>query len=181
VRGLLCLALGMLAAARALALAPGDTLPRVQIQTPGEVRLVQQRFAYAPWDSSALAAGKLQVLQYLAARSSARELNRPFTDRLEHSGIPLEHYHVTTIVNLDDALFGTRSLVLAELESNKRRYSLSTIVADADGTGRVAWGLAPKSSAILILDANGRVLFFREGAMSEQEIERALELVRKGA
>ena len=162
---------------RALALAAGDTLPPLRIESPGEILLENDRFAYVPWDSSVLA-GKRQVLQYLAARMAARDLNRPFTDRLERSGIPLETYHVTTIVNLDDALFGTRGFVVSELERNKRKYSLSTIVADADGTGRTAWGLKPKSSAILILDAAGRVLFFRDGAMSEQEIEQALELLR---
>lgn len=169
-----------LCALRALALAPGEPLPPLRIDSPGELRLDGDRIEYAPWDSTRLG-DKLQIVQYLAARASARDINRPFTDRLERSGIPLERYHLTTIVNLDDALFGTRTFVMSELESNKRRYFRSSIVADDAGAGRAAWGLAAKSSAVLLVDGNGRVLFFREGAMSETEIEQVLALVSGGA
>ena len=176
----LVLVLLALVAMRAAALAPGKPLPRVHIAAAGELQFVGDQLNLVPWDSSSLA-GKLQVVQYLAARRSARDINRPFTDRLERSGISLDRYHLTTIVNLDDAMFGTRSLVMAELESNKRRYFRSTIVADTEGAGRAAWGLAARSSAILVVDAAGCVLFFRDGALAAEEIERVIELVRGGA
>jgi YtfJ family uncharacterized protein len=162
-----------------LAVAPGDALPPVRIAESGELRLEGEQLRFAPWDTHALG-GKLQIIQYLAARKSSQDINRPFTDRLKASGIPLEHYHLTTIVNLDDAMFGTRGFVMSELERNKRRYFRSTIVADDGGIGRTAWGLAEKSSAIFVLDAEGRVLFFREGAMTEAEIEHVLDMLRNG-
>jgi hypothetical protein len=170
----------LLHALGAAALSPGDTLPPVRIDSPGELRLEGERIAFAPWDTAALA-GRLHIVQYLAARKSSQDLIQPFNDRLKASGIPLERYHLTTIVNLDDAMFGTRGFVMSELEDNKRRYFRSTIVADDAGAGRTAWGLAEKSSAVLVLDPGGRVLFFREGAMSEDEIERILSLLRDGA
>ena len=118
------------------------------------------------------------MLQYLAARLSAKSLNEPFTDRLRDSGIPIERYHVTTIVNLDDALIGTRGMVLSELENNKKRYFRSSIVADAHGLGLEAWQLRPKSSAIIVLGPDGRVKFFRDGAMTPAEIDHVLQMVR---
>lgn len=169
----------LLLALPAEALQPGEVLPPLAIERLGEIRLEGDDARYAPWSSAGLDR-RIQVLQYLAARNSARSLNKPFTDRLERSGIPLERYHVTTIVNLDDALFGTRGFVISELEKNKRRYHLSTIVADEGGRGQSAWQLAKGSSAIIILDDKGRVLFFRDGALSDAEIDEALALVRAG-
>jgi hypothetical protein len=162
------------------AVSTGNPLPQLRVEKLGEMHVEGEDVRYAPWDSGALR-GKVQVVQYMAARPGSRDLNKPFTDRLRDSGIPIEHYHVTTIVNLDDALFGSRGIVVSELEKNKKRYYRSSIVADEGGLGLEAWRLAPKSSAIIILDAEGRVAFFRDGAMSVEEIEQALALVRAGA
>lgn len=164
----------------AAALGAGESLPPLSVESPGEILLEGDGTRFAPWSSERLR-GTVQVVQYLAARPASREANKPFTDRLEASGIPLSHYHVTTIVNLDEAVFGTGGFVMSELEKNKRRYHLSTIVADGKGSGRGAWGLAPKSSAVIVLDAGGRVRFFREGTLTPEEIEQALALVREGA
>jgi uncharacterized protein len=181
VRTLLAVLLALLGmAAHARAFQPGDTLPPLRVVELGEMHIDGEAIRFDPWQSDSLR-GKVQVLQYMAARMSAKSLNQPFTDRLRDSGIPDEHFHVTTIVNLDDALFGTRGIVMGELEKNKKRYFRSSIVADAHGLGLKAWGLAPKSSAIILLGADGRVSFFREGAMTPVEIEHALRLVREGA
>jgi uncharacterized protein len=177
-RLLAALALGV--AAGASALEPGEPLPGLRIEELGELQLAGEQIRFVPWQSGALA-GKVQVLQYLAARMSAKSLNEPFTDTLRDSGIPFERYHVTTIVNLDDALIGTRGFVLGELEANKKRYWRSSIVADAHGLGREAWHLRPKSSAIIILGPDGRVRFFRDGPLSTADIAQAMQLVRCGA
>jgi hypothetical protein len=180
-RTLFVLLLALLGVAvQARAFQPGDTLPPLRVEELGELHLDGEAFSYTPWQSDALA-GKVQVVQYMAARQSAKSLNEPFTDRLRDSGIPDERFHVTTIVNLDDAMFGTRGFVVGELEKNKKRYFRSSIVADAHGLGLKAWRLAPKSSAIILLGPDARVRFFREGAMTPAEIEQALQIVRDGA
>ena len=176
-RLLAALALALAFAAQARALEPGEPLPALRIEELGELQLAGESIRFAPWQSDALT-GKVQVLQYMAARLSAKSLNEPFTDTLRDSGIPIERYHVTTIVNLDDALIGTRGMVLSELEHNKKRYFRSSIVADAHGLGLEAWQLRAKSSAIIVLGPDGRVKFFRDGAMTPEEIDQALQLVR---
>lgn len=175
----LVLLLVLLCGSGANALEPGQALPGVRVEELGELKLDAQQLSYGAWDSSALL-GRLNVIQYMAARLSSKSLNKPFTDQLEAAGLPLDRYHVTTIVNLDDALFGTRGFVLSELESNKKRYHLSSIVADAHGLGLRVWQLTPKSSAIIIVGADGRVKFFRDGAMTADEIAAALQLLRDG-
>jgi len=165
-------------AAHARALEPGAPLPPLRVEELGELQLAGEEIRYAPWHSGAVT-GTVQVVQYMAARLSAKSLNEPFTDRLRDSGIPYERYHVTTIVNLDDALIGTRGMVLAELAKNKKRYWRSSIVADSRGLGLKAWRLASGSSAIIVLGPDGRVAFFRDGPMTPAEVEHALGLVRE--
>ncbi len=171
--------LALLCSSGARALESGQALPEVRVEELGELKLDQQQLSYGVWDSNTLV-GKLHVVQYLAARLSSKSLNKPFTDQLEASGLSLEHYHVTTIVNLDDALVGARGFVLAELESSKKLYYLSSIVADAHGIGLRAWQLTPQSSAIIIVGADGRIRFFRDGALSADDIAAALQLLRDG-
>lgn len=173
----LWLGLAFLLAPVAQALQAGDNLPTLQVEKPGEILIENGERSFRPWQSGALE-DRLHIVQYMAARMSARNLSKPFTDRLETSGIPYSRYHISTVVDLDDALFGTRGMVLSELEKNKRKYALSTIVADESGRGRELWGLEESSSAVIILDTAGRVLYFHQGKMQEDDIQRALALVR---
>lgn len=154
----------------------GLPLPDLAISDRGELILEQDEFSYAPWQSPG-AHGKVHVLQYLAGTLKARSQSKPFTDRLEES-LPIAGYHVTTIINLDDALWGTRGFVVNEVEESKRKYPASTIVLDESGTGLGAWQLMPKGATIVVLDADGAVLYFKQGGMSEQEIESTLNLIR---
>jgi YtfJ family uncharacterized protein len=175
---LLCAA--MLGARAGDGIAPGEALPPLTVDDIGELVLRDDEVEYSPWKTVGMAGGRVHVIQYMAARMSAKAMNEPFTERLKAAKLPLDRYHVTTIVNVDDAMFGTRGFVMAELESNKRRYFKSTIVADARGEGLRVWSLQPRSSAIIIVDPDHRVRFFREGALSEPEIGAALDIVRDG-
>ena len=154
----------------------GAPLPGLVIDSRGELTLQEGDFAYRPWTLPA-ALGKVHVLQYMAGRMSARNQTKPFTDRLE-SAIPDESIHVTTVINLDDTLWGTSGFVVGEVKSSKRKYPDSTIVLDETGAGLETWGLRPKGATIVILDPGGSVLYFKEGAMSEFEIDSTLELIR---
>ena len=153
----------------------GQPLPELSIADRGELLLENDEFRFRPWVLPA-AIGKIHVLQYLAGTRGASKLNEPFTDRLKE--IPDVNYRVTTVINLDDAMWGTSGFVISEVKKNKRRYARSSMVLDADGIGRELWRLESKSSAIVIMDAAGSVRYFKDGAMSERDIERALDLIR---
>ena len=88
-----------------------------------------------------------------------------------------ESFYSVAIINRDDAAFGTGFIVSSTLKSNKRRYPDANIVVDGEGKILEAWDLKPKGAAVMILDADGTVLFFKEGALSEQEQSKVLELL----
>jgi len=156
----------------------GQPLPELSIEDRGELLLENDEFGFRPWVLPA-AIGKTHVLQYMAATKGASKLNEPFTDRLKE--ISDGSYQVTTVINLDDAMWGTSGFVISEVKKNKRKYPGSHMVLDADGAGRELWKLEPDSSAIVIMDGGGSVRYLKDGPMSAQEIERALNLIRAAA
>ncbi|MCZ6831364.1 MAG: YtfJ family protein [Gammaproteobacteria bacterium] len=153
----------------------GRPLPELSIADRGELLLQDDEFSFVPWAMPA-GIGKIHVLQYMAGTKGAKKLNKPFTDRLQE--IPHQNYQVTTVINLDDAMWGTSGFVISEVKKSKRKYPDSRMVLDADGLGREVWKLQSKSSVIVIMDAQGSVRYLKEGAMNEREIEQALGLIR---
>ncbi len=176
---LFCLASSILQADTS-AIQTGATLPSLSINDKGELMLSGDDISYKPWSSNELANGqKVQILQYLAARSSASKINEPFTDRLEQEKLSTDTHHVTTIINASDAIWGTGGFVSGELKSNKKKYPRSSLVDDAEGKGAKTWKLEAESSAIAILSPTGKVLFFKQGALSPAEIDSTVTLVKK--
>ena len=155
----------------------GKPAPALKIADKGELLLEQDEFSFRPWMSTTVS-GKVHIIQYMAATMGASKLNEPFTDRLQLD-IPDGNYHVTNVINLDDALWGTTGFVIKEVKSNKRKYPDSTMVLDKDGAGVKTWGLQEDSSAIIIIGVEGQVQMVREGAMTAEEIEAAISLVRR--
>ena len=74
---------------------------------------------------------------------------------------------------------GTGALVVNALKSNKKQFPGAVLVADENGTGLRQWQLEKASSAIVITDPAGIVRYFKQGAMSDAQIESALQLVRQ--
>lgn len=156
----------------------GAPMPPLVIEKRGELLLQGKEFSYTPWQLPAAGLGKPHVLQYMAGTMRARNQTRPFTDALEEH-IPYDKIHMTSVINLDQAMWGTTGFVIGKLESNKEKYPLSTIVLDEQGVGQETWALAPKEAVVVIIDAGGSVLYFKQGAMSDAEIEETLALIRQ--
>ncbi len=164
---------------QALALSVGQALPELYVEDKGELTLdAEKEIVYVPWTTKNLdTQGEVQILQYMAARPSAEKQIRPFTDRLETAGFPEELIHVTTVVNLDDVTFGMTSWALSELEKNKREYATSAMVADIKGKGLKLWDLESASSALIILDSEGKILYLKDGKLSKSEIDQTMALI----
>jgi len=156
----------------------GEPLPELSIDDRGELVLLgEDEISYRTWQSPGHPE-KVHVLQYLAGTRKARSQTQAFTDRLEEL-LPKGSYQFTTVINLDDAMWGTSGFVVGEVKSSKRKYPDSTMVLDEEGTGLQGWQLQKKSSAIVVIDTSGTVLYLKQGSMSEGEIEAAVELIRQ--
>ncbi|MDH3992575.1 MAG: YtfJ family protein [Gammaproteobacteria bacterium] len=151
-------------------------LPALEIADLGELKYEDNEFSYTPWNSGNNP-GKVHIVQYFAGTKADSERFKPFVDLLEET-FGLGNYHVTTIINLDAALWGTTGFVVSEVKDSKREYPLSTIVLDEEGAGAQLWELGEEGAGLAILDEQGIVRYFTRYPMSPDEMDKSLDLVR---
>ncbi|WP_413111246.1 YtfJ family protein [Thaumasiovibrio sp. DFM-14] len=154
----------------------GETLPSVTVSAHGEILFNDDTLSYQAWDTEQLS-GKVRVIQAIAGRSAAKEMNSALMDAITAADFPAEQYQTTTIINQNDALWGTGGFVKSSAESSKQEFSWSSMVLDADGAVQNAWDLSEKNSAIIVIDQIGKVLYFQEGKLSNEEIEQVVSLI----
>ncbi|ATM88444.1 YtfJ family protein [Yersinia massiliensis] len=151
-------------------------VPPVGVSDKGELDYdkATDQFSYKNWNSSQLP-GKVRVIQHIAGRTSAKELNAPLVEAIKHANLPHEHYQTTTIVNTDDAIIGTAMFVRNSIEDSKREFPWSQFVVDSNGNVKKAWGLADKGSTVVVLDQQGNVNFVKDGALTPEEVQQVID------
>ena len=162
--------------ASAHSLKEGERVPAVGVAVRGELMLDNDKFSYKSWNSAQLP-GKVRVVQHIAGRTSAKEKNAGLIEAIKAAKLPLDRYQTTTIVNTDDAIPGTGMFVRNSLESNKKLFPWSQIVVDSNGVVMKAWQLEEESSAIAVLDKDGRVQWAKDGALTQDEVQQVIALL----
>ena len=92
-------------------------------------------------------------------------------EAIKAAKFPHDRYQTTTIVNTDDAIPGSGMFVRSSLESNKKLYPWSQFIVDSNGLVRKAWQLDEKSSAIVVLDKDGRIVYNKTGSVTYELLE----------
>lgn len=159
-------------------MAADTELPTVSIQKGGELQLQNETIRYSPWQSQQLT-GKVYVIQHIAGRSSSKALNAPLIERIKAAQLPKEQYQTVTVVNTDDAIWGTGGIVKGKLEDSKEEFPWSMMVLDENGVARSAWNLEEDSSAIIVVDAQNRVRWMKDGPLNEQEQQDVMALIQR--
>ena len=161
--------------ATASVLAVGARLPDLSIDNRGELLLQDDEVSYRSW-SYPQHTGKIHIVQYMAATRTAGDLHKPFRDRLD-TDLPANSFSTTTILNMDDAIWGTGGFVISELKSNKKLYPEAVMVVDEEGLGVKRWALDDDSAALIIVDSRGTVRYVKQGSMSAAEVDSTLALI----
>jgi len=152
-------------------------LPYVGIKNYGELLLQGNDVVYEKWNTKQLQ-GKVRVIQAIAGRSASKEMNAPLMVAITAQKFDEKNYQTTTVINQDDAMWGTGSFVKSSAEDSKKEFSWSSLVLDENGTVAKYWQLQQESSMIIILDKASKVLFVKEGALSEEDIKFAISLIK---
>ena len=155
----------------------GQRLPSVSVNAYGEIVMQGEGIAFQPWHDQ-LMLGKVRVIQAIAGRSNAKAMNAPLMSAITAKHFPTEHYQTTTIINQDDAIWGTGSFVKSSAQESKQDFPWSSMVLDEQGVVAQAWQLAPESSAIIVQDKQGHILFIKEGELNTSDIEHVLTLIQ---
>jgi YtfJ family uncharacterized protein len=153
----------------------GTQLPDLSIKDRGELLLQDDEVSYRPW-SYPQQTGKVHIVQYMAATKTAGDLHKPFRDRLD-TDLPANSFETTTILNMDEAIWGTGGFVVNQLKSNKQKYPKAVMVLDEEGLGVKRWALNDESAALIIVDQQGTVRYVKQGQMSAAEVDSTLQLI----
>jgi len=178
-QSLFVLTLLLLMSARGLAGAPtpGEALPTLNIEDRGELVFDGEDFSFVPW-SSDKRPQQVHVIQYFGANLGDRDVFEPFTDMIQQR-LPAGSVHVTTVLNMDAAMWGTSGMVLSELKKNKTKHPEATMVIDEEGSGVKTWALGKAGTGLMILDSQGVVKFFAPGSLPEDQLASTIELIRE--
>jgi YtfJ family uncharacterized protein len=160
-------------------LSVGEEVPNVSVTSYGEIVLNSEGdTVYKAWKANDML-GKVRVIQAIAGRSSSKEMNAPLMAAITAAKFDADDYQTTTIINQDDSIWGTGSFVKSSAEDSKQEFPWSSMVLDEEGTVAETWELAEESSAIIVQDRDGEVLFVKEGALSESEVKQVIVLIKE--
>lgn len=159
-------------------LSVGQTIPDVSVGAYGEIVMQGKGVAYQPWTTQHML-GKVRVIQAIAGRSSAKEMNAPLMSAITAAKFPQESYQTTTIINQSDSIWGTGSFVKSSAQDSKQEFPWSSMVLDKNGLVASSWELQEESSAIIVQDKLGKILFIKEGTLTTEEIEQVLNLIKQ--
>ena len=154
----------------------GAPLPTLEITERGELTMEGDEFTFIPWNSDT-PRDTVHVIQYFGATLGDRDVFKPFTDMLEAELAP-GTVHVSTVLNLDAAVWGTTGFVVSELKKNKQQHPTATMVLDADGDGVDTWALGEAGTGLIIMDKSGTVQYFSLGSPDEKDLATTLELIK---
>jgi YtfJ family uncharacterized protein len=156
----------------------GRSLPVLDIHVGGEISVTDNNIVKEPWSSKSFESnGKVQLVQYISANPGAARQNKPFTDTLIKKHFSSEQLATTVIVNMADTMALFKGIVVNKIAKNKVKHKTINFVIDDNGVGLQRWGMKHKSYAIIVLDASGKVLFAKDGPLSELEIENTIKLI----
>ena len=154
----------------------GEALPVLEIDDKGEMCLVNDDVTFEAWKTTSLK-GKFRLIQHLAGKAEAKTINQALLDEVKDSGYPRERFQTTTIINLNDAVFGTGTIVEAIAVNGKKRFPWTSVILDRQGSFSSALSLAKGSSAIILIDEDAKIRFFKDGPLSESEIRDVLSII----
>lgn len=175
---LLAISLTLVAAA-SLAQQPSlnEPLPELMIDDKGELLLAGGEFSYGSWTSRGNR-GEVRVVQYIPGTLGGKKLFKPFTDMLKVE-FPGGSLDVTTIINMDDAMWGTSGMINSQIQTNKEEFPESTFVLDKSGVGKKNWALGKKGAVLAVIDKSGSVVYLTLEAISEQDAVSAIAIVKE--
>ena len=102
----------------------GNPVPLVNVSDKGELVLNGKDIGYQPWQSTSLT-GKVFLIQHIAGRSSAKELNAPMIEAIKAAKLPQDKYQTVTVINSNDAIWGTSGFVKSSAEATEKPASSS--------------------------------------------------------
>ena len=128
----------------------------------------------SPWSSTELT-GKVSVIFYVDP--DEKDLNNAASEALKAEGFSLEKYQSYGIINMA-ATWLPNFAISSSLEKKQKAYPSTIYVRDYKKALVDQWGIADDTSDVLVFDKTGKLVFKKDGLLSEQEVKTLVETVR---
>lgn len=153
------------------ALPIGETLPNITIE--GENGgLVKDGSA---WNSSTL---KDKVLVMFYVDPDEKDTNSHFSDALKAKNFDKTKFGSLGVINLA-ATWKPNFVIEALLKEKQKEFPDTIYVKDKSSVIVKEWNVADDASDILIFSKDSKLLFYKSGAMSEDDISKAMKLIEE--
>jgi YtfJ family uncharacterized protein len=168
----------VLAAVFALSLVPGAAWAGAEFgQVPPKVELKDKlggRLDGTPWSSDELK-GKVHVLFYVDP--DEKDTNNETSEALDKEKFPSEKYQSVAIINMA-ATFMPNFMISSSLKEKQEKYPRTIYLRDYKKLLVKEWKLGDDSSDILAFDKQGKVIFRKDGKLSQEEIQQLLKVIK---
>ena len=127
----------------------------------------------SPW-SSDMIEGKVYVLFYVDP--DEKDKNERVAEALKARHFDRGKYGSIAIVNMA-ATWKPNLIIQKILESKQKKYKDTIYVMDKSKVLVEKWGIADDESNILLFDKDGRLLFYKAGRLSDEDIAKLIHLI----
>ncbi len=147
-----------------------QTLPTVTLDEDKGGRVTGEA-----WSSSELQ-GKVHLLFYVDP--DEKDLNNALSDAVKAAEMDRSRYASVAIINMA-ATWKPNFAINSALKKKQEKFPHTVYVKDMDKHLVKAWNVADDNSDIILLDKNGKVLFYHEGQVEGEQINKVIELIKE--
>ncbi|WP_415396347.1 YtfJ family protein [Sulfurimonas sp. CS5] len=129
----------------------------------------------AAWNSSSI---KDKVIVMFYIDPDEKDTNAHFSKALKEKKFDSTKFGSIAIVNLA-ATWKPNFVIESILKTKQKEFPNTIYVKDKNSVLVNEWNVQNDASNILLFSKNGELLFYKSGAMSEEEIDQTLKLIEK--
>jgi len=127
------------------------------------------------WSASSIK-DKVYVMFYVDP--DEKDTNEEFSHALKAKHYDRANYGSIAIVNLA-ATWKPNFIIESILKSKQEEFPDTIYVKDKNKVLVKEWGIADDASDILIFSKTGKVLFYKVGAMSKEDMQKAFKIIKE--
>jgi predicted transcriptional regulator len=146
-------------------------------QIPPKVELKEKlggRTDGKPWSSEELR-GKVHLLFYVDPDS--KDTNNDASQALDRENFPIDKVQSVAVINMA-ATWLPNFAISAAIKDKQKRYPKVIYVRDYKRVLVDAWKIADNSYNILAFDKEGKLIFRKDGKLTEEEIRMLIKVIR---
>lgn len=152
-----------------LALEIGEVPPKVELKEKTGGRLDGK-----PWSSEELQ-GKVHIVFYVDP--DEKDTNNAASEALDKEKFPQDKVQSYALINMA-ATWAPNFAINSALKEKQERYPRTIYVRDMKKVLVQAWKIADDSSDVLVFDKKGKLIFRKDGKLSNEDIQKMIKTIK---